>query len=224
MSNYLRLKKMLYVVSLATISIVLGILQVSWGLVMPVYSFLQLDLSEIAILVAVLVLGTKEAIITSVIRSLARGFFIGMSLSGAGLYGMIVGEGLAVFASLAIILGFAVSKKMLKIEEKPLMYEVSVEKRKYTTKEMIIITSVITTFLTVILIVVNYFFATPFYFTLFTGDIKFSVFSFVRDTDFTYMSFLAFILVGYLPFNIVKGIVISIIFLVLKPRLQHIEF
>lgn len=224
MSNYLRLKRMLYVVSLATISIVLGIAQVSWGLIMPTYGFLQLDLSEIAILVAVLVLGTKEAIITSLIRSLARGFFIGMSLSGAGLYGMIVGEGLAVFASLAIILGYALSKKVLKIEEKPIFYEVSVEKRKYTTKEMIVMSSIITASLTIILITVNYLFATPFYFTLFTGDIKFSVFSFIRDTEFTYGSFLMFILIGYVPFNLVKGVVISVIFLLLKPRLQHIEF
>jgi riboflavin transporter len=216
MSNYLRLKKMLYIVSVAGGSIVLSLIEIVW--IVPAFSFLKIDFSEVAILVALLVLGTKETFVVVLIRTIARRLFRGFAPDE------LVGELLAMFASFSIILGYAVAKKLLGIKEKPLFYEVSVNNNKIGLKEFIVTTLSITLSLSVILWAINFFFATPFYFSYFTGDIKFSVFSWIPNAQFPdYTSFLWFTVAGYFPFNITKGILVSIIFLVLKPRLKYLE-
>ena len=105
MSNYLRLKKMLYVVSLAAVSIVLALIEIPW----PFASFLKLDFSEVAILVALLVLGTKETLVVVLIRTIARRLFRGFAPDE------LVGEMLAMFASFSIILAYNLSRKVLKL-------------------------------------------------------------------------------------------------------------
>ncbi len=219
MSNYLRLKKMLYVVSLAAVSIVLSLIEIPW----PLASFLKLDFSEIAILVALLVLGTKETIMVVLVRTVARRIFRGFDP------GELVGEMLAMFASFSIILAYNLSRKVLKLKEKPLLYEVSVNGNKTHLKEIIVTTAMITGFLAIILYVVNFFVATPLYYTLppysisFSGKVHFTVFSFIPDSPFTYRQFFWSTLTLYMPFNLVKGILISIIFMMLKPRMKYLE-
>lgn len=219
MSNYLRLKKMLYIVSLAAVSIVLALVEIPW----PFASFLKLDFSEIAILVALLVLGTKETMMVVVVRTIARRLFRGFDP------GDLVGEMLAMFASFSIILAYNVSRKVLRIKEKPLLYEVSVNNNHVSAKELIVTTVMITVFLSVILFAVNFFIATPLYYTLppysisYSGQIHFTVFSFIPDSPFTYGSFFWSSFVLYMPFNLVKGLLVSLIFMVLKPRMKYLE-
>ncbi len=219
MSNYLRLKKMLYVVSLAAVSIVLSLIEIPW----PLASYLKLDFSEIAILVALLVLGTKETIMVVLVRTVARRIFRGFDP------GELVGEMLAMFASFSIILAYNLSRKVLKLKEKPLLYEVSVNGNKTQLKEIIVTTAMITGFLTVILYAVNFFVATPLYYTLppysisISGKVHFTVFSFIPDSPFTYSQFFWTTFTLYMPFNIIKGILISIIFMLLKPRMKYLE-
>lgn len=219
MSNYLRLKKMLYVVSLAAVSIVLALIEIPW----PLASYLKLDFSEVAILVALLVLGTKETVMVVLVRTIARRLFRGFDP------GELVGEMLAMFASFSIILAYNLSRKVLKIKEKPLMYEVSVNGNKLHMKEIIVTTAMITGFLTVILYAVNFFVATPLYYTLpplslsISGQVRFTVFSFIPDSPFTYWEFFWTTFTLYMPFNIIKGLLISIIFMTLKPRMKYLE-
>ncbi len=215
MSNYLRLKKMLYVVALAAISIVLALIEIPW----PLATYLKLDFSEVAILVALIVLGNKETLLVVLVRTITRRLFRGFEPAD------LVGEMLAVFASLSIIVGYNAAKRFLRFQERPLFYEVSVEKRKPTMRESIWTTLFITGSLSIILWAINFLVATPFYFSLFTGDIHLTVFTFVPASEqFTYGSFLWFTIITYFPFNIVKGILVSIVFLMIKPRLQYIEF
>ncbi|MBN2300672.1 MAG: ECF transporter S component [Acholeplasmataceae bacterium] len=219
MSNYLRLKKMLYIVSLAAVSIVLALIEIPW----PLASYLKLDFSEIAILVSLLVLGNKETVVVVIIRTIARRLFRGFDP------GDVVGEMLAMFASFSIILAYNVSRKLLKINDKPLLYEVSVNGNHVGLKEMIVTSVVITLFLTVILYTVNFLIATPLYYTLpplslsESGNVRFTVFSFIPDSPFTYQSFFWTTFVLYTPFNIVKGILVSLVFLLLKPRMKYLE-
>ena len=63
----------------------------------------------------------------------------------------------------------------------------------------------------------------PFYFTYYTGDIHFSIFTFIPNSDYTYATFLWFTLSVYFPFNIVKGVLVSWIFLLIKPRMKYLE-
>lgn len=74
MSNYLRLKKMLYMVSLAAVSIVFALIEIPNFLAFTgVFgAFVKLDFSDVAILVALLVLGTKETLVVILISNLCK--------------------------------------------------------------------------------------------------------------------------------------------------------
>ena len=219
MSNYLRLKKMLYVVSLAAVSIVLALIEIPW----PFAEYLKLDFSEVAILVALLVLGTKETLMVVLIRTIARRLFRGFGP------GDLVGEMLAVFASLSIILAYNVAQRVLKKKEKPLLYEVSVNNNKVDVKEMVVTTLFVTVFLSFILLVINFFIATPLFLTLppygisISGNVHFTVFTFIPDSPFSYWSFFMTTFTLYTPFNAVKGILVTVIFLLIKPRMKYLE-
>jgi len=206
---------MLYVVALAAISIVLALIEIPW----PMAAYLKLDFSEVAVLVALIVLGNKETLMVVLVRTITRRLFRGFEPAD------LVGEMLAVFASLSIIVGYNFAKKILRIHEKPLFYEVSVERIKPSFRESFIITASITVSLSIFLWAINFLVATPFYFSLFTGDLHLTVFTFVPASEqFTYLSFLWFTIITYFPFNIVKGVLVSLVFLMIKPRLQYIEF
>ncbi|PKK96996.1 MAG: hypothetical protein CVV58_03520 [Tenericutes bacterium HGW-Tenericutes-3] len=219
MSNYLRLKKMLYIVSLAAVSIVLALIEIPW----PFAAFLKLDFSEVAILIALLVLGTKETLIVVLIRTIARRLFRGFAPDE------LVGEMLAMFASFSIIIAYNLSRKILKIKDKPLIYEVKVNGNKIHKKEFIVTTAMITFSLTIILFTINYFVATPLYLTLpplslaTSGNVHFTVFSFIPDSFYTFRSYLWMTVSLYIPFNMVKGLLVGIVFMLIKPRMKYLE-
>ena len=220
MSNYLRLKKMLYVVSLAAVSIILSLIEIPW---FPPFSFLKIDFSEVAILVALLVLGNKETVMVVLIRTISRRLFRGFDPAD------LVGEMLAMFASFSIILAFNMVKKILKDKSRPLMYEVSVDRNKARLKEYLVYTIMISMTLTIILTTVNFFVATPLFLTLppismsESGRVHFWAFTFIEDSFYTFKSYLIFILTAYIPFNLVKGSVVTIVYLMLKPRMKYLE-
>lgn len=213
---------MLYMVSLASISIVLALIEIPWFIPTgPFAGFLKLDFSEVAILVSLLVLGTKETIGVVLIRTVARRLFRGFEI------GDVVGELLAMSASFAIIFGYNLAKRILKNKEKPLLYEVSVNGTHLSGKEWVVYTSVVSASIVTFMFLINFLFATPIYLSLFgvtnSGAIRFDVFSFVNDSPFTFTSFLWANFASYSPFNLVKGILVTIIFLSIKPRLKYLE-
>jgi riboflavin transporter len=222
MSNYLQLKKILYMVSLASISIVLALIEIPWFLPTgPFAGFLKLDFSEVAILVSLCILGTKETIGVILIRTLARRLFRGFEFAD------MIGEMLAMFASFSIVFGYNLAKSILKDKEKPLLYEVSVNHKKIENKEWIIYTGTVALSITIFMFLINFLTATPIYLSLFgvttSGAIRFDVFSFVNDSPFTFWSFFWANLASYSPFNLVKGILVTVLFLSIKPRLKYLE-
>lgn len=220
MSNYLRLKKMLYVVSLAAVSIILSLIEIPW---FPPFSFLKIDLSEVAILIALLVLGSKETVMVVLIRTIARRLFRGFDPAD------LVGEMLAMFASFAIIFAFNMVKRILNDKSKPLMYEVSVDHNPLRLKDYIVYTLMISVVLTIALTTINFFVATPLFLTLppialsESGRVHFWAFTFIEDSFYTTKSYLTFVLTAYIPFNLVKGSLVTIIFLMLKPKMKYLE-
>jgi riboflavin transporter len=222
MKNYLRLKKMHYIVALAAISIVLALIEIPWFIITgPFASFVKLDFSEIAILVALLVLGPKETIGVILLRTVARRLFRGFEL------GDVVGEMLAMFASFSIVTGYLLVRKVLGQKERPLLYEVSIGGNRLEKKEWIASLVIIPVVLAFVLFLINFLFATPLYLSIFgvsmSASLHFTVFSFVPDSPFTMTSFLWATFASYTPFNLVKGLLVTAIFLLIKPRMKYLE-
>jgi len=232
MSNYLRLKKMLYVVSLAAVSIVLGFIEIPWPLITGPFSpFVKLDLSEIAILVSLFVLGTKESFFVVLVRTIARRLYKGFAFDD------LVGELLAMTASFALITAYHLVKKILGNKEKPIIYEVSVNGRKIKPKEWVVTIVTNVAVLSIFMIIINYLVGTPAYLSLYgfseSGAFHPTVFTFVNDAkiyqlfgfdvQFNLSNFFWFVVVSYTPFNIVKAALVTVLFLLIKPRLKYLE-
>jgi riboflavin transporter FmnP len=223
---------MLYVVSLAAVSIVLGFIEIPWPIVTGPFSpFVKLDFSEIAILIAIYVLGTKEAFLVVLVRTLARRIYKGFEPAD------LVGELLAMTASFALILGFHIIRKLLGNKEKPIIYEVSVNGTKIKPKEWIISLIINMTLLPVFMIIINYFIGTPLYLSLFglseSGAFHPTIFTFIKDAkvysmfgynvQFNLTNFFWFVVVSYTPFNMVKAALVTVLFLLIKPRMKYLE-
>ncbi|TVP85259.1 MAG: hypothetical protein EA375_05005 [Acholeplasmataceae bacterium] len=236
MTNYIRIKKMLYVVSLASIAIVLGLMEIPWFIPSgPFAGFLKLDFSEVIILMSVLILGPKETIGVILLRSFTRRVAFGFSEFD------IIGEIIAIFASLSIVLAYILSKRITGNKERPLIYEVSINNNHVSRKEWVVTTGLVILTLSLAMIIINYFITTPAYLSLMgvsqSGWWIFSfhptVFSFVPDAgrfalfgydiQFTFLNFLWFVVISYTPFNITKGLLVSILFLLIKPRMKYLE-
>lgn len=220
MKNRMLIKKMLYMVSLASMSVVLSLIEIPWFPIPPVGAFLKLDFSEVIILFSILILGYKDTFVVILIRTIGRRFFRGFGIDGW------IGEFLAVNASLAIMLAHYTAIKILRKAAKPLIVEVPAFEENVSIKNIFVMTTSITLFLTIILTTVNFFIGTPMYFGLFlTGTPIFNPFELVSVyPDFANIyDYLVFCLISYVPFNLVKGIVIGLVYSLLQPRMKYLE-
>jgi riboflavin transporter FmnP len=221
MNSYLNLKRVVYIVALAAISIVLGLFEIPWFVLSgPFASFLRLDFSEVAILVALVTLGYKDTMIVVVLRSLVRLTFKGFIPEH------LIGDMIAIIASISIILGFYLAAKITKKYHKPYIVEVPSEKQVITKKDYVIYGILITTSLSIAMIILNFFITTPLLLSYYglTERLTFHVFDFVQLTDYSISTFLWAVIISYTPFNIVKGLSVMLIFLLIWPRLKYIEY
>lgn len=221
MNSYLNLKRVVYIVALAAISIVLGLFEIPWFVLSgPFASFLRLDFSEVAILVALVTLGYKDTMIVVILRSLVRLTFKGFIPEH------LIGDMIAVIASMSIIIGFYVASKMTIKHQKPYLIEVPAETQKITKKDYAIFGMCITASLSIAMIILNFFVTTPLLLSYYglTERLTFHVFDFVSLTDYSMSTFLWAVIISYTPFNIIKGLSVILIFLVIWPRLKYIEY
>ncbi len=221
MNSYLNLKRVVYIVALAAISIVLGLFEIPWFVLSgPFASFLRLDFSEVAILVALVTLGYKDTMIVVILRSLVRLTFKGFIPEH------LIGDMIAVIASMSIIIGFYVASKMTNKHQKPYVIEVPAETQKNTKKDYAIFGMCITASLSIAMIILNFFVTTPLLLSYYglTERLTFHVFDFVSLTDYSMSTFLWAVIISYTPFNIMKGLSVMLIFLVIWPRLKYIEY
>ena len=221
MNTYFNLKRVVYIVALAAISIILGLFEIPWFVISgPFASFLRLDFSEVAILVALVTLGYKDTMIVVILRSLVRLTFKGFIPEN------LIGDMIAVIASASIILGFYVSSKFTKRQQKPYIIQVPAQHEIIGTKEYVIFGFFITGFLSIFMIVLNFFITTPLLLSYYglTERLTFHVFDFVALTEYSLTSFLWAVVISYTPFNIIKGLSVMLIFLLIWPRLKYIEY
>jgi len=235
MESRMRLKKSLYIVSLASAASVLGLFEIPMGL-----PWLKIDLSEVVILISAITIGYKGAFGVIGVRSIIRRLTLGFLPSE------IIGELIAVVASLVILFAHYLATRLSKTHRAPLIYEIPVERPRFSLKETLITMVVITFSLAVVLLVFNFLVATPLYLSVLnalelrafpTTTIHFTVFTFFKDPGILVMleafgvtleepylpSFFVYILVMYAPLNIGKGVTTSLVYMLLKPRIMQIE-
>lgn len=229
-TNY-SIKKLIFIASLAAISVVFGLIEIPLGL-----PWLKLDVSEIAILVAAIVIGYKGAFTLVFIRGLFRQMFQGHLFMPTEL----VGEVIAMIASTVILLSYYFISKSLKTYRKPLILEAVVDPKPLSKVEVIGVVGGITVLLTVILITLNIFVLTPIF--LSTYDAMFGFFGFERfyitvfpllndpgmanifGVDLSNWSlYLTYIISNYAVLNLAKGFLTSAIFLPIKSTLEKVE-
>ncbi len=221
MSTKLNLKRVVYIVALAAISIILGLFEIPWFVISgPFASFLRLDFSEVAILVALITLGYKDTLMVVILRSFVRLSFKGFIPEN------IIGDMISMIASLSIILGFFMATKIRHIKTTPYLIEVPSDDVKLNYKNYVVFGFFITLSLSLFMVILNFFVTTPLLLSYygFTEKLTFHVFDFVAQTEYSIQSFLWAVIISYTPFNIVKGISVMVIFLIIWPRLKYIEY
>jgi riboflavin transporter FmnP len=229
-TNY-SIKKLIFIASLAAISVVFGLIEIPLGL-----PWLKLDVSELAILVAAVVIGYKGAFSLVLIRGIFRQAFQGQLFMPTEL----VGEAIAMIASTVLLLTYYGLSKAIKTYRKPLILEAVVDPKVIKPKEVIVIIAGLTLSLTVIMITLNIFILTPIY--LSTYDVVFGFFGFssFHITVFTLLNdpgmanifgvdlsnwnlYVTYIIANYTLLNVAKGLITSMLFLPIKSTLEKVE-
>jgi riboflavin transporter len=225
-------------VAIASVAIVLSVIEPP--VILP---WLKLDLSEVVVLVAVVVVGYKGAFTVIFLRAVMRPLIkLLIPFFAEDLIQSLIGEMIAVIASFMIIGAYYIVSKMIKTDRKPLIEVIDVNPPKTTLKEVIFVTLGIAFILSIVLTLFNFFIGSPLYISYlgflfgFSDNIHFTVFGFLNDSgisnllsnlglDFeaSFKGFFVYNVVSYVPFNIGKAILTSFVFLAIKPRLYKLE-
>jgi riboflavin transporter len=229
-TNY-SIKKLIFIASLAAISVVFGLIEIPLGL-----PWLKLDVSELAILVAAVVIGYKGAFGLVLVRGIFRQAFQGQLFMPTEL----VGEAIAMIASTVLLLTYYGLSKAIKTYRKPLILEAVVDPHMVTLKEVIVIVVGLTVSLTVIMITLNIFILTPIYLSAYDALFGFFGFSSFHITAFTLLNdpgmanifgvdlsnwnlYVTYIVANYTLLNVAKGLITSMLFLPIKSTLEKVE-
>lgn len=228
--NHILLKKMVYIVTLAAVSVVLSLFEIPLGL-----PWLKLDLSEIVILTAFIMMGFKETVVVVLIRGFMRQFIQGDILVPTELWG----EFIAMMASMILLTSFILFSKIFKREEEPLFTRKACVVKKITTTEFIVTLVGTTVILTFVMIAINILFTTPIYLSLYAqlgvlnlNGFHFSVFTLLDDPGMTnifgidlsnWNNYLTYIIANYALLNVAKGILTSLIFIPLRESLIRLD-
>lgn len=161
----------------------------------PLAPMLMIEFSDAVVLLTYSIFGFKEAILVSIFKTLINLFLRGPVGPIA------IGQITALLTSLNFCFGLYVANKFLKIKNKIL--------------ESIIVIFVVTIFLTFY----NYLFITPIY----LGQISFLDFYNANLELFNFKgSYLKVIILIYVPFNIIKGSLVSIIYFLTYRRINNL--
>lgn len=179
-----KVQKMVSVAMLAAIGVVLQFVAFP---VIPAFSFLKIDFSDIPVLLSMFLFGPLAGISTAFIRSVLHLFMTGASPQN------LVGDATAFIASVSFTL--------------PMYYFFKQGSHKLVNKVLGITTGILA--LTFFMSVANYFVVTPLYLKIFG----------VSAGEFLGMSLAKYVTIGIIPFNLIKGALVSAVFLVLHAKL-----
>lgn len=213
-------KQLMYVVTLSTLAVVVGFLEIPIGL-----TGLKFDFSEVIILLSYLLLGFKGTSLVIIFRSVVRFILPAKTSAEAEIMIKFIGEVIAIIASFLITSTYVLSKKIFKIQEKPLLIAVPTEVKKPTLKFQIVNAILSSVILTVGITIFHVLFTMPIYTSyLFNkGKYHLIIFTYLKDPNYgdSLINVLKYIIVSFGLLNIIKGVLSSVIFLILKPRIEE---
>lgn len=179
-----RVQKMVSVAMLAAIGVVLQFISIP---ILPTFSFLKVDFSDIPVLVSMFLFGPLAGVVAAFIRSTLHFFLTGASLMN------LIGDSASFLATTLFTL--------------PIFFFFNRGSQQTKNKISGIVTGIIA--MTVFMSVANYFVITPLYL---------KVLGLTMDT-FLGMPMANYILFGIIPFNLIKGGIVSAVFLVFHAKL-----
>ncbi|EOZ5958419.1 ECF transporter S component [Enterococcus faecalis] len=179
-----KVQKMVSIAMLAAIGTVLQFVAFP---IMPAFSFLKIDFSDIPILLGMFLYGPLAGVITAFVRSLLHLFLTGLAPQN------MVGDFASFLASSIFTL--------------PIFYFFG-KKRNIRTNRIVGLVSGILA-LTIFMSIANYFVITPIYLQLYG----------VTTQQFLGTSLASYVAIGIVPFNLIKGLLVSGVFLVLHAKL-----
>lgn len=200
-------RKLVLSAALAALGMILGLLEIPY----PFAPWLNLDLSEIVVIMAISVLGFKSALFVCICKFL-------VSILFKGPVGPIaIGQITALIASLTICCVYYFLSQNLKLKQEWLTYVVNM-----------FITMLI---FAIVLFVLNYLFVTPTYLMqkpTWYSDLPFALdinsFNQQYGTNISIPGFLSFlspygqaIFIIYFPFNFIKGVISAIVYYIVRP-------
>lgn len=200
-------RKLVLAAVLAALGMILGLLEIPY----PFAPWLNLDLSEIVVIMAISMLGFKSALFVCVCK-----FFVSILFKGP-VGPIAIGQITALIASLTICCVYYYLSKHVKLKQQLLTYVVNM-----------FITMLV---FALVMFVLNYLFVTPTYLmqkpTWYT-DLPFALdinsFNQQYGVNISVPDFLRFlspygqaIFIIYFPFNFIKGIISAIVYYVVRP-------
>lgn len=179
-----KVQKMVSIAMLAAIGTVLQFVAFP---IMPAFSFLKIDFSDIPILLGMFLYGPLAGVITAFVRSLLHLFLTGLAPQN------MVGDFASFLASSIFTL--------------PIFYFFGKKKNIRTNRIVGLVSGILT--LTIFMSIANYFVITPIYLQLYG----------VTTQQFLGTSLASYVAIGIVPFNLIKGLLVSGVFLVLHAKL-----
>ena len=179
-----KVQKMVSIAMLAAIGTVLQFVAFP---IMPAFSFLKIDFSDIPILLGMFLYGPLAGVITASVRSLLHLFLTGLAPQN------MVGDFASFLASSIFTL--------------PIFYFFGKKKNIRTNRIVGLVSGILA--LTIFMSIANYFVITPVYLQLYG----------VTTQQFLGTSLASYVAIGIVPFNLIKGLLVSGVFLVLHAKL-----
>ena len=179
-----KVQKMVSIAMLAAIGTVLQFVAFP---IMPAFSFLKIDFSDIPILLGMFLYGPLAGVITAFVRSLLHLFLTGLAPQN------MVGDFASFLASSILTL--------------PIFYFFGKKKNIRTNRIVGLVSGILA--LTIFMSIANYFVITPVYLQLYG----------VTTQQFLGTSLASYVAIGIVPFNLMKGLLVSGVFLVLHAKL-----
>lgn len=179
-----KVQKMVSIAMLAAIGTVLQFVAFP---IMPAFSFLKIDFSDIPILLGMFLYGPLAGVITAFVRSLLHLFLTGLAPQN------MVGDFASFLASSIFTL--------------PIFYFFGKKKNIRTNRIVGLVSGILS--LTIFMSIANYFVITPIYLQLYG----------VTTQQFLGTSLASYVAIGIVPFNLIKGLLVSGVFLVLHAKL-----
>lgn len=179
-----KVQKMVSIAMLAAIGTVLQFVAFP---IMPAFSFLKIDFSDIPILLGMFLYGPLAGVITAFVRSLLHLFLTGLAPQN------MVGDFASFLASSIFTL--------------PIFYFFGKKKNIRTNRIVGLVSGILA--LTIFMSIANYFVITPIYLQLYG----------VTTQQFLGTSLASYVAIGIVPFNLIKGLLVSGVCLVLHAKL-----